>query len=216
MKINKIDLWCIISPILMLLICLISQTGIIQAVASITGVIYISLIIKENKLGYIFAVLNVALYAIITWKQGLFGTAVFNVAYTLPILIYGYVFWNKNQGKDKGNVKRMTNNTRIKYIIIGILTIAIYYLIATLLFQINNALIDAIIVAFSFFGNLLIARKYIEQWYVFSGLNIINIAFWTMTAVIDTNSIALVGMYIIYLINNIIGVCAWNKKLKDK
>lgn len=215
MNLKKIDLWCIVAPIVMMVICLITKTGWLQIITSVTGVIYISLIAKENKYGYLFAVTNVILYAILTWQRGLFGTAVFNIAYSLPILVYGYIFWNKNQGKNKGNIKRMNNNDKVKVGVAGILTIMIYYFIALYVFKINNAFVDAIIVAFSFIGNVLMAKKYIEQWYVFICLNIINIVFWGITAITDTNFIALIAMYIIYLINNVIGVFAWKNKINS-
>lgn len=213
MKINKVDLWCIAAPLITLAICIITKTAWIELISSVTGVIYLSLLVKENKNTFLFAIVNVLFLAILTWQKGLPGTAIFNIAYTLPILVYGYVFWNKNQGNDKGKIKLLTPRNRIVLIIVMVCIITAYYLIGFYGFKINNALIDAIIVCCSFIGNILVSFKYLEQWYVFIFLNIVNIAFWCIDAFSDTNSIAIVTMYIIYLINNIIGTITWRKKL---
>ena len=216
MNIKKMDLWCIIAPIIMMVICIITKTGWIEIVSSVTGVIYVALIAKENKYGYLFSIINVIFYAILTWQKGLNGTAIFNLAYSLPVLIYGYIFWNKNQGKDKGEIKHMNKDTRIKLIISILGSIGIYYLVAFNLFKMDNAITDAIVVCFSFVGNVLMARKYIEQWYVWITMNCVNLIFWGAASLTDTNSICLVFMWVIYLVNNLIGLIAWNRKKKTK
>ena len=216
MKIKKMDLWCIISPIIMLIICMLTRTGWIQIVASVTGVIYVSLIAKENKYGYLFSVINVIFYAILTWQKGLNGTAIFNLAYSLPVLIYGYIFWNKNQGKDKGVIKKMNKDSIIKLLVGSVGAIFIYYLFAYYLFKMDNALVDGIVVYFSFLGNLLMARKYIEQWFIWIAMNCVNLAFWGATSVTDSDSLCLVFMWVIYLTNNIIGFIQWKKSMNKK
>jgi len=214
MKIKKMDLWCILAPVIMLIICIITKTGWIQIVASVTGVIYVSLIAKENKYGYLFSIINVIFYAILTWQKGLNGTAIFNLAYSLPVLIYGYIFWNKNQGKDNGKIKRMSWDSKIKLYICLLMLIFVYYLFSHFIFKMENALIDGIVVCFSFVGNLLMARKYIDQWFIWIAMNCVNLFFWGASSITDSNSICLVFMWIIYLINNIIGFIAWNKNMR--
>lgn len=214
MKLKKLDIWTIFAPIIMLIVCVLTKTGWIQMIASVTGVIYLCLIAKENKLGYVFSFVNVIFYAILTWQQKLFGTTIFNVVYTLPVLVYGYIFWNKNQGKDQGKTKYLPNSTRIIGAIVLILVIAIYYVLATYVFKMNNALVDAIVVCFSFVGNLLMARKYVEQWIVWILLNVVNLAYWSIDATIDPESVAMVAMWIIYLLNNIFGFFSWKKNVK--
>lgn len=210
MKLKKLDLWCIIAPIVMLVICLITKTGLLQAITSVTGVIYLSLIANKNKHGYLFSIVNVLFYAILTWKKGLFGTAIMNVVYTLPILVYGYIYWSKNQGKDKGQIKIMRNSGKIKLIICILIVIVVCYLFSYYIFNLEHALMDSVVICLSLIGNILMARKYIEQWYIWIALNLINIIWWFIASISDSNSISIIFMYIIYLVNNIIGLMSWN------
>ena len=68
---------------------------VVSDLSAILGVIYVILIAKQDRKAYLFGAGNVFLYAIAVNKKGLYISALYNLLYSLPILIYGYIHWGK-------------------------------------------------------------------------------------------------------------------------
>ena len=211
-QMKKSDIWLILAPILILVLSYIAKSNLIESIASFAGVIYVILIAKENKYGYIFGTINVIFYSIVTWQKGLYGSSVLNVIYSIPIFIYGYMYWNKNQGKEKGKIKRLSKDSLIKFIICTLLIMIIYSIFAKTVLKVENILVDTIVSCLGLIGNILMSKKYIEQWAIWLIVNSTNLIFWGVTLYTDINVLPLMIMSLIYLCNTIYGFGAWYNK----
>ena len=124
------NLWLIIAVFLVVIACVykffnITSENYLMDFASyfsaIFGVIYVVLIARQEKVAYIFGILNVILYAIVSFDKTLYLSATYNIVYSLPVLIYGYINWSKLDGKKDNGVKKFSLGKRI----IGIILIVI-------------------------------------------------------------------------------------------
>jgi len=64
-------------------------------ISAICGVIYVIGIAKQEKTAYIFGMANVLLYALVVYNKGLYLSATYNILYSFPMYIYGYIYWAK-------------------------------------------------------------------------------------------------------------------------
>ena len=74
------------------------MTGTFDALgtlAGVTGVICVVLVAKGSIWNYLFGLVNVSLYAYISYKAALYGDAALNALYYLPMQFIGYWQWRK-------------------------------------------------------------------------------------------------------------------------
>ena len=210
------EIWMIVAVLLVILFSLISKTELIKIIASVCGVIYVLTLAKEKRISQIFGFINTVIYAWLMLEDKVYGSAVYNGLYCLPMLIYTYINWGKdNKENKKVQVKSYSIKTRCYLIIAAIAIITLYYMIAIKI-GVNYALVDAITITCGAFGMYAISKKGIEQWYAFIIVNIANISMWLTETVKDTSNITMVLMFIIYMINNIYGLTQWKKTINNK
>lgn len=216
MKKHLHELWMVVAVSLILILSIISKTEIIKIIASVCGVIYILGIAKEKRSSQIFGFINTVIYAYLMFNEKVYGSALYNGLYCLPMLVYTYITWGK--GKDKESKKIKISSYSIKdrcYLIMaGIAIITVYFVIATS-FGVNYALVDALTITCGVFGMYAISKKKIEQWYAFIIVNIANSTMWVIESIKDSSNITMVGMFLIYMLNNIYGLSVWKKELKN-
>ena len=68
---------------------------VLGSVAGITGVLCVVLVAKGSIWNYVFGLVNVSLYALISYKAALYGDAVLNAFYYLPMQFIGWWQWRK-------------------------------------------------------------------------------------------------------------------------
>ena len=207
-------LWIISVALFMLIIGVVFKSSIIQLVASISGVIYIALIATEKRIGYIFGIINVIFYSIVSYQQYLYGLVIYNMIYSLPVLIYGYIKWS-NQNNTK--VKTMSANLRLLTVCLIILLLTIYVEVGMHLgWNFGVTLTDGVSVIIGAIASFLMTKKYIEQWIGFITVNVTTIIYWLINSVGNYSNYIMVIMWVIYTINNIYGIILWNKSRKQQ
>lgn len=210
------EMWMGIAVTLILILSIISKTELIKIIASVCGVIYILGIAKEKRSSQIFGLVNTAIYAYLMFNDKVYGSAIYNGLYCLPMLVYTYFNWGKAKDETGKKVKISSYSIKARcYLIISaIAVVTIYYVIASR-FGINYVLVDALTITCGVFGMYAISKKKIEQWYAFIIVNIANISMWVIETIKDTSNATMVLMFIIYMINNIYGLNVWKKTMNN-
>lgn len=208
-------IWMIVSLISIVTLSVITNSSILQIIAAVCGVIYVFSNVLENKYGQLFGMVNSALYGIIMHGAGVYGTAIYDFVYCVPIQIYTFFTWGKNkQGEDRTVISRYTRKQRALLVLLTILVILVYYIIATAL-NVQFALVDGISIILGILGLYMTSKKKIEQWYTFIISNIAMIFLWTIKCIENISNIPMLVMWVIYIINSIYGLFTWNKKLNS-
>jgi len=187
---------------------------LLQIIAAVCGVIYVFNTVFENKFGQLFGVVNSLLYGIIMYSNGIIGTSIYNFAYCIPMQIYTFFTWGKGKlGKSKLKVSRYTDMQRLLIWILILAITALYTIVATKL-NVNFALIDGLAIILGIVGLYMTSKKKVEQWHMFIVSNIAMLVLWGIKCIQDLTNIPMLIMWLVYLVNNIYGLCEWNKKIK--
>ena len=212
MKLSKV--WMIASLIIITVLSIITNSSIIQIVAAICGVIYVFGTATENRYGQLFGMVNSGLYGIIMFNNKIFGTAIYDFIYCIPIQIYTFINWGKNkQGEEKTKVSTYTKSQRAIILLLTILLVSIYCIIVTK-FNFQFALIDGISIILGVVGLYMTSKIKLEQWYVFIVSNIAMLVLWSVKTIEDISNLPMLLMWIIYFVNNSYGLFSWSGKIK--
>lgn len=193
---------------------LTKEIDIIGSLAAITGVICVVLVAKRSMLNYIFGIINVSLYAYISYKALLYGDAALNALYYLPMQFIGWISWSKKtQEEDKSRVKskRMSNKERLLWAL-GSTTAVIIVGFILKYFNDPQPFKDSATTILSIIAMFLMVRTYMEQWFIWVVVNVISVVMWVIATLRgDAHAMLMIFMWIFYLANSINGLITWGK-----
>ena len=202
------------------------EFDVIGSIASVTGVVCVVLVAKRSISNYIFGIINVSLYAYISYKSSLYGDFALNAFYYLPMQFIGWAMWVKKKGdlNSKGQMDQSIVKSRImewhKRILLGTVC-AVIILLAGYLLQRFTAdpqpYKDSATTVLSVIAMFLMVKQYMEQWILWAIVNIISILMWMFVWIHGGPHAGLIViMYIFYLANSINGMIVWNNAaIKD-
>ena len=210
-KLEKILLFG--SIILVSLVGILFKSDVLTITCSIVGIITALLLAKGKNMGQIFGLLIVALYSIVSFKNGYYGEVIIYSCIMLPMYIIGIVSWIRHQNKDTNTVE--VNKIKIKEWIIVLAAsiicfIGIYFLLK--IFNTNQLLISSLSVIDSLFAIYLGVRRSKYSFYFYVVNDFILILLWGIP--VATGTIILIPMVfnpVINLINDLYGIYNWRK-----
>lgn len=192
---------------------------VVGSLAAVSGVVCVVLVAKGNILNYLFGLINVSLYAYIAFKAALYGDAVLNAAYYLPMQFIGFYLWTKRrQNKNTLFVKakRMNCKQRIWLIVISAVLVLIVGLILDYLKD-PQPYKDSATTVLSVIAMFIMVRTFMEQWFLWIIVNVISIVMWVFAFINgESHSILMIMMWCAYLLNSINGWLVWNKLSKAR
>lgn len=190
-------------------------------VSSTTGVLCVVAANRGKMSTYYFGIVQASTYAYIAWQYGLFGEAMLNGLFYLPMQFIGIYFWSKARteksviGEDV-KVKRLNKKQIINLSLIAIVSSIGY---AFLLDYIGGQQVrlDSVAVVLSVIAQFLMLKRYVEQWVVWITVNVLTITLWIIVLVQQGgNDWNMVLMWIAFLFNSIIGYRNWSKMHKGQ
>ena len=170
-----------------------------------------------KRCNYIFCLINYLLMGYVAFTANLYGTATFYILVCSPLQIYGFINWSKNLKKD-GNVKARKFTTKTSIIVVAscmIGSIIVGYLLSLIPNE-RLSFLDAASNCVNLCGTILMARRYMESWWLWLTNNVIDCLIWGAVLISGDNSNALMMFItcVAYLITNIYGIYKWIKSSK--
>lgn len=207
---------------------LTGTVDVIGSLAGIAGVVCVVLVAKGSIWNYIFGVVNVSLYAIISYKAELYGDAGLNALYYLPMQFVGWWQWRRRgaatsagdpgaQNKDvRVRARKMTWTQRILLSIVCIVfVVSGGYLLRYL--GDPQPFKDSATTVLSIIAQALMALAFMEQWILWLVTNVISVAMWSVCAARgDAQAGLMVIMWVFYLFNSLNGLRVWIKLSSNK
>lgn len=193
---------------------LTGHVDIVGSVTGIAGVLCVVLVAKGNIWNYFFGIINVSLYAWLSFKSELYGDAVLNAIYYLPMQFVGIWQW-RNRGADKGTSKvrarKLGTSGRVLLLVaVSVLTALTGYALERL--GDPQPYKDAATTVMSIAAQLLMVLAFAEQWVLWIATNIISVIMWLILAVQgESQAYLMVLMWIFYLMNSVNGLRIWLK-----
>lgn len=175
------------SIILVSLVGIIFKSDLLTTICSIVGIITALLLAKGKNLGQIFGLLIVALYSIVSFKNGYYGEVIIYLCIMLPMYIIGIISWRRHQNKDTNSVEvsRITIKEWIIVLFASIVCfIGIYFLLKA--FNTNQLFISSLSVIDSLFAVYLGVRRSKYSFYFYVVNDLILILLWGIPVITGT------------------------------
>ncbi len=180
--------------------------SMIEIVAVLLGIANIVLIIRRSVWNFPVAIVMVALYFVIFRDAKLYSDAGLQIFFA-AINLYGWWSWNRNKD-DSGviSVRRLPATGYALWITGSILAIWAWGAIMHAETDASYPYWDASIAMLSIVGQILMTRRFVENWHYWIIVNIISIPLYIVK---DLHLTA--GLYGIFLVLAIAGLVEWRK-----
>ena len=195
---------------------------VIGSLAGITGVLCVVLVAKGSIWNYAFGLVNVSLYAWISYKAALYGDAGLNALYYLPMQFIGWWQWRKRGAAvseaagDGVQVKaRRLDLKQRTFLALGCFVAVA--LVGLLLKHLGDPqpFKDSATTVLSIVAQALMALAFMEQWALWIITNVISVVMWGVcVARGEAHAGVMVIMWTFYLLNSINGLRVWLKLSK--
>ena len=208
--------WLIICPAAILGISLHLGGNFISTVAAVTGVLYTLLAGKGKLFCYPVGIINVICYSIASWQNRLYGEVMLNMLYYLPMMFVGLWCWKKHIAGNTVIVKTTLSAVgRVVTAFASVCGIALYALLLRR-FGDTQPVVDSLTTVLSVAAMVLTVKRCIEQWILWMIVNAASVYMWAMAARQGNGSIALLIMWLIFLINSVIFFVRWLPEIRCK
>jgi nicotinamide mononucleotide transporter len=208
--------WLAIFTMINLYLFFAWEDSLIGLISSISGMLCVVLVAKGKISNYYFGIVQTATYAYIAYGYGLYGEAMLNGLFYFPIQFIGIYLWSKNKTKHgvKGEdvtVKSLTKSGWVTTVVtVTIFTIAYGFFLKYL--GGNNIWTDSATNVLSVTAQILMLKRFAEQWLLWIAVNVLSIFLW-LSALISQggNDFSMLVMWSAFLVNSIYGYINWRK-----
>ncbi len=197
-------------------------TGSLDAVgslASVSGVLCVVLVAKGSIWNYLFGLVNVSLYALISYKAALYGDAALNALYYVPMQFIGFWQWRRRgaamsetEAGDKGVQVHARRFSWAQRVILAVGCAAAVVAGGFILkhFGDPQPFKDSTTTVLSIVAQALMALAFMEQWALWIITNIVSVVMWSIcVARGEAHAGVMVIMWVFYLMNSINGLRVW-------
>ena len=206
-------LWIVFANVMILGVSLYLGDTVIGILASLTGVTCVILCGMGKVSNYFFGTINVLLYAIVAWNAKYYGDVMLNLFYYFPTNMIGWVAWIKHMDKEKNEVykKRMTWKQDVMLAFISVVGVLGYSYVLKLLGG-NLPMVDSMSTVFSVIAQILMIKRFMEQWIIWIIVDIVSVIMWIAAFFNGGESIAVLIMWSVFLVNAVIMFVKWLKE----
>lgn len=170
--------------------------------------------IKEIHWGWPLAIASSTLYGVVFWNSQLYGEASLQVMFILGAC-WGWQQWlRETQGSSSEQAPssqlHISSLSKLERGQVTIVTLLLWPVLVYFLDQYTDsdvALWDGLATALSLLGQYLLAKKKIENWWVWLLVNCITVGLMAFKSLWLT-----AGLYVIFAILSYVGVKAWRVK----
>ena len=195
------------------------NVDIVGSVAGIAGVLCVVLVAKGSIWNYLFGIVNVSMYAYISYKASLYGDAVLNAFYYVPMQFIGWWQWRRrgaamNEAEAGGNgvqVKARRFTWKQRAMLAAGCTVAVLAVGFILKhFGDPQPFKDSTTTVLSIVAQALMALAFMEQWALWIITNVVSVVMWCIcVARGEAHAAVMVIMWTFYLLNSINGLRVW-------
>ena len=202
------------------------NVDIVGSVAGIAGVLCVVLVAKGSIWNYLFGIVNVSMYAYISYKASLYGDAALNALYYVPMQFIGWWQWRRRgaavSGSEAGGSSVQVKARRFTWHQRAILAlgcaagvIAVGYVLKH--FGDPQPFKDSATTVLSIVAQALMALAFMEQWALWIITNVISVVMWCIcVARGEAHAAVMVIMWAFYLLNSLNGFRVWLKLSREK
>lgn len=187
---------------------------LIAVIASLFGIIYTFCAGKGKIYCYFFGIISTVLCGIIALKSAIYGTFALYFLYYLPMEVWGIFNWKKHLIDDTNEIikTKLSPKERILLLIVSLVLIIFCYLLFRY-FNDLNPLADSLVVILSIAAMYLTVKRCIEQWGLWTIVNIVSIWLWLEVYMSGEKTFSVFVIRIIYFFLGIYFYFKWRKNV---
>lgn len=199
---------------LQIIVFCIAPESPLSIIAGIAGVISVVLCAKGKTVFYFIGFVQTISYLFLAWEARFYGEVLENVFYFVT-MIWGIFVWKKNSVQnDDGTEDVASKKFTVKQWIVSIIatviaTVAMGYWLDSI--GSAQAYTDAATNILAIFAQILMVRRYREQWLWWLIIDVLCIKLWWVAG-----NWTMVAMYVAWTINCIYGWVNWSKLNKNQ
>lgn len=177
----------------------------------VTGAACVWLIARQNIWNWPLGIANNLLFMVLFTRSGLYADVGLQVFY-VAVGIYGWWHW-LHGGLDHGALK-VSRTPPAEAALVGALTLAGTALVVLLLKRFTPStvpVLDATVTGLSVAAQVLMARKRLENWWIWIGANLISIGLLIYKQLFIT-----AGLYAVFLAICVAGLVEWTRSFRKE
>lgn len=183
----------------------------IQWIATIFSIIYVSLAVFGKRICFIFGAIGCALIAYEDFTNlNLKFDGALQIFY-VGMSIYGWFNWTNSKNNEDAPIKTLSLKNQGLTIISGLFVSIVVAWLCLQFFSTNLPYLDAVTTGFSIIATVLLAQKYIDNWYYWMIINPVYIYIYASTGA--SLFAVLMG---IYAVMAVVGFINWRRLLANQ
>jgi len=195
-------------------ISIVLDSGILGIASAIAGTLYTMLAGKGKISCYIFGIFNSAAYGYISFSQKLYGDAMLNWLWYLPMMFAGIILWRKKRDETNCIIKnRLSPGGRWFTFLVCAAGVAVYSRILALSGD-PQPVVDAVTTVLSVSAMILTVKRCVEQWLMWIIVNAVSVIMWFRVWQDGGDAVATLLWWLIMLITGIIFFIQWYLAMK--
>ena len=208
--------WLLVACAIITILSVYWHDSVMGIVSATTGVACVVCTGKGKLSAYLFGIVNVALYAIISYQAKYFGEVMLNAIYYFPMQFYGFYVWNKHMNRETHEVVKKKMSIKGRF---GLLfgTAFATFLYGLVLRALGGALpfVDALSTVASVVAMMISVKMYMEQWIIWIVVDVVTIMMWVVAFARGNESVATLLIWVVYLVNAIIMYRKWDREANE-
>ncbi len=185
----------------------------IQIFGVVTGILYVILEVKQNRLLWPLGIITSAAYIYIFFSGKFYADMGLQVYYVL-ISIYGWYYWSRGGSKSVQGELQVVRINRQQLLLL-FLTFALswggIYFVLVRFTDSTVPLGDSFTTALAIVATWMLTRKIIEQWFLWIIANVVSIGLYIYKGLYPT-----VILYVIYAGMAVYGYFEWKRSMTKK
>ncbi|WP_010280933.1 nicotinamide riboside transporter PnuC [Bacillus timonensis] len=214
-------LWLVTFTLVNVYLFFVWDDTILGFITSISGMLCVVLVAKGKISNYYFGIIQTGTYAYIAYGYGLYGEVMLNALFYFPLQFVGLYLWNKHKTNQnvQGEEIRVSVLTKKGWTLTITSFLVIFILYAYLLEKIggNVVWIDSATTTLSVIAQILMLKRYTEQWLFWIAVNVLSIVLWLKALILQGgNDVSMLVMWSAFLINSMYGYYNWSNVYKKQ
>ncbi|HSI55081.1 MAG: nicotinamide riboside transporter PnuC [Ramlibacter sp.] len=185
-----------------------SPTTWLEIVAVVLSLVMVGCNIREIHWGWPLAIISSLMYFAIFWRSKLYGDATLQIFFAV-VALWGWFQWLRGTSDD-GTALHVTRLSRNGIAWVLLACAVLWPATGLFLKTFTDTDVpwwDAFPTAVSLVGQYLLGRKYLENWAVWVGVNVVSVGLFAHKDLWLT-----VGLYSLFIVLSVIGWREWARK----
>lgn len=200
-------IFLLVAVVMQIVVFCITPDTPLNIIAGIAGCVSVIMCAKGRTLFYFIGFIQTFTYLALAWQNKFYGEVMENIFYFVT-MVWGIFEWKKNEVSNEDGTEDVgaLRFTPAQWVASIIATVILTYIMGVLLESIGSAqaYTDAATNVLAVFAQILMVKRYREQWLWWLIIDLLCIKMWFVAG-----NWSMVAMYIVWTVNCIYGWMNW-------